>query len=60
MGLSGNLTTAEILEQLVHADSILASEYSSLQEQEDPNDRTTRKTKKLDTIRNVVFMGMYV
>ena len=58
MGLSGNLTTAEILEQLVHADSVLATEYSMLQEQEDPNG--SRKNKKLDIIRNVVFMGMYV
>lgn len=58
MGLSGNLTTAEILEQLVHADSVLAAEYTMLQEQEDPNG--SRKNKKLDVIRNVVFMGMYV
>jgi adenine C2-methylase RlmN of 23S rRNA A2503 and tRNA A37 len=36
MGLSGNLTSAEILEQLVHANSILAKDYyvSSLQEQQ--------------------------
>jgi adenine C2-methylase RlmN of 23S rRNA A2503 and tRNA A37 len=63
MGLSGNLTSAEILEQLVHANSILAKDYvSSLQqqvqqqEQEDPNvaghgngNDITSKTKKNGT-----------
>ena len=48
MGLSGNLTTSEILEQLVHADAILAEEY---QHRED-------KSKKIDLVRNIVFMGM--
>eukprot|EP00934_Nitzschia_sp_Nitz4_P001510 Nitzschia sp. Nitz4//scaffold122_size67431//25934//27584//NITZ4_006085-RA/size67431-augustus-gene-0.52-mRNA-1//1//CDS//3329534403//1510//frame0 len=48
MGLFGNLTTAEILEQMIHANGILAEEY---RERED-------KSKKLDLVRNVVFMGM--
>jgi sorting nexin-8 len=48
MGLSGNLTSAEILEQMILANSVLADEY---QEQED-------KSKRLDLVRNVVFMGM--
>ncbi|KAG7342077.1 ribosomal RNA large subunit methyltransferase N 2 [Nitzschia inconspicua] len=50
MGLSGNLTTGEILEQLVHADRILAEEYMS---------RGADQTdKKINMVRNVVFMGM--
>jgi sorting nexin-8 len=51
MGLSGNLTTGEILEQLVHADHILAEEYMAKTEPE-------RAEKKIDLVRNVVFMGM--
>jgi adenine C2-methylase RlmN of 23S rRNA A2503 and tRNA A37 len=50
MGLSGNLTSGEILEQLVHADFILA---------EDCMTRTSEQPgKKIDLVRNVVFMGM--
>lgn len=48
MGLSGNLSTAEILEQLVHADSVLAEDFEKAED----------KSKKLDLVRNVVFMGM--
>lgn len=48
MGLFGNLTTAEILEQMIHANNILAEEYKELDD----------KSKKLDLVRNVVFMGM--
>ena len=51
MGLSGNLTSGEILEQLVHADHILAEEYMSQSDKE-------RGNKKIDLVRNVVFMGM--
>ena len=51
MGLSGNLTSGEILEQLVHADQILADEYMTKSDQE-------RGNKKIDLVRNVVFMGM--
>jgi adenine C2-methylase RlmN of 23S rRNA A2503 and tRNA A37 len=46
MGWSGNLTTGEILEQIVHADRILAEEWS------------IHKTPRLELVRNVVFMGM--
>ena len=48
MGLSGNLTTGEILEQIVHADRILAQEWRPEKE----------NAKNLDLVRNVVFMGM--
>jgi len=47
MGLMGNLTTAEILEQVIHANHILASEYETMED----------KAKKLDLVRNIVFMG---
>lgn len=50
MGLFGNLTMAEILEQMIHANLILADEYENLED----------KTKKLDLVRNVVFMGKSV
>jgi adenine C2-methylase RlmN of 23S rRNA A2503 and tRNA A37 len=50
MGLFGNLTTGEILEQLVHADHILAEDYMA---------RGPYQTdKKINLVRNVVFMGM--
>ena len=51
MGLSGNLTTGEILEQVVHADRILAEEWKERQEKENS------KQPKLDLVRNIVFMG---
>lgn len=47
MGLSGNLTTAEILEQLIYADTILAEEFALREDQ----------SKKLDSVRSIVFMG---
>ena len=50
MGIKGNLTTGEILEQIVHADSILANEAATVKE--------NVKAKNLDLVRNVVFMGM--
>jgi adenine C2-methylase RlmN of 23S rRNA A2503 and tRNA A37 len=50
MGLFGNLTTGEILEQLVHADHILAEDYMA----RGPN----QTDKKINLVRNVVFMGM--
>jgi len=69
MGLSGNLTTGEILEQLVHADRLLAEESSARNEEsknDEENDSTVtnsrkngkKKEKKLESVRNVVFMGM--
>jgi adenine C2-methylase RlmN of 23S rRNA A2503 and tRNA A37 len=54
MGLSGNLTSGEILEQIVHADRILAQEWEDIKNKADG----TRKIPKLDLVRNVVFMGM--
>jgi hypothetical protein len=50
MGLSGNLTTSEILEQVVHADRILAQEWESRKENQ--TDTTTRQLN-LDLVRNV-------
>eukprot|EP00980_Cylindrotheca_fusiformis_P010222 scaffold2271_cov130-Cylindrotheca_fusiformis.AAC.17 len=49
MGLSGNLTTGEILEQLVHADRILAEEFVCREDQ----------SKRVDVVRNIVFMGTF-
>jgi adenine C2-methylase RlmN of 23S rRNA A2503 and tRNA A37 len=68
-GLSGNLTAGEILEQLVHADRILAEESSARNEEsknDEENDSTVnnsrtngkQKEKKIESVRNVVFMGM--
>lgn len=51
MGLSGNLTTGEILEQLVHADRILADEWLEKKE-----NGTLLPDKKINLVRNVVFM----
>jgi len=69
MGLSGNLTTGEILEQLVHADRLLREESASQAEEsknDEENDSTVhnskkennKKSKALESVRNVVFMGM--
>jgi adenine C2-methylase RlmN of 23S rRNA A2503 and tRNA A37 len=52
MGIKGNLTTGEILEQIVHADRILAQETLSRKE------NSSDKANNLDLVRNVVFMGM--
>lgn len=49
-GLSGNLSSAEILEQIVHADRILAQEWEEHKGKENP--------LNLEYVRNVVFMGM--
>ncbi|KAL3907401.1 MAG: hypothetical protein SGILL_008890 [Bacillariaceae sp.] len=51
MGLSGNLTSGEILEQLVHANDILAEEHLAKSEEE-------RSKNNLDLVRSVIFMGM--
>ena len=70
MGLSGNLTTGEILEQLVHADQILADEWlqqqttDQQQENNDPSNQdndvngSNSNKKTINLVRNVVFMGM--
>ena len=50
MGLSGNLTAGEILEQVVHADHLLADEWNQKDEES--------RRKKHELVRNVVFMGM--
>jgi sorting nexin-8 len=68
-GLSGNLTTGEILEQLVHADRLLAQEILARKEEsksDEENDSTMnnsktngkKKEKGIESVRNVVFMGM--
>ncbi|KAL3804693.1 hypothetical protein HJC23_008508 [Cyclotella cryptica] len=54
MGIRGNLCSGEILEQLVHASRILATETSSQKDESIKKE----KHKRLDLIRNVVFMGM--
>lgn len=53
MGIKGNLTTGEILEQIVHADRLLAREADSVKE-----NYSDEQAKNLDVVRNVVFMGM--
>jgi adenine C2-methylase RlmN of 23S rRNA A2503 and tRNA A37 len=68
-GLSGNLTTGEILEQLVHADRLLAEEMLARKEEsknDEENDSAINNSKNngkkmetsLESVRNVVFMGM--
>jgi hypothetical protein len=75
MGLSGNLTTGEILEQLVWADRVLLEESLSLQQSknnnndnddhrdDDSSSNINKKNKKkelnIESVRNVVFMGTY-
>lgn len=54
MGIRGNLCSGEILEQLVHASRILAAETTSQKDELSKKERH----KRLDLIRNVVFMGM--
>ena len=63
MGLFGNLTTGEILEQIVHADKILAKEQRDVVASNDENyDESTTKNPLQSSghafVRNVVFMGM--
>ena len=61
MGLSGNLTTGEILEQMVHADRILAQEWEGKWKENSHfhgKDDSSTPNVKLDIVRNVVFMGM--
>ena len=55
MGLSGNMTTGEILEQVVHADRVLADEYKTLQRNNHLDDGPL---PKISLVRNIVFMGM--
>jgi adenine C2-methylase RlmN of 23S rRNA A2503 and tRNA A37 len=52
MGIRGNLSSAEILEQMVHANKILAREAK------ETNMVYDNKLRQLDVVRNIVFMGM--
>jgi len=52
MGLSGNMTSGEILEQVVHADRILAKEYQQLQR----NNTGDKPLPKIELVRNIVRM----
>jgi adenine C2-methylase RlmN of 23S rRNA A2503 and tRNA A37 len=52
MGMRGNLSSAEILEQVVHANRILAQEVKENVYGHDSN------RKNLELVRNIVFMGM--
>jgi adenine C2-methylase RlmN of 23S rRNA A2503 and tRNA A37 len=63
MGIRGNLSSGEILEQLVHASKILAEESRDniiIMAEEGGTDSKKRqkKQKRMDLIRNIVFMGM--
>ena len=61
MGIRGNLSSGEILEQLVHASKILAEESSDndiMAEEGIDSKHATKKQKRMDLIRNIVFMGM--
>lgn len=69
MGLTGNLSYTEILEQMIHAQRILAQEAKERravqrtipsQENSQSNQRKTMNSVggDLEVIRNVVFMGM--
>lgn len=50
MGLSGNMTSGEILEQVVHADRILGDEYRELQR----NHTGDTPLPKIELVRNIV------
>ena len=61
MGIRGNLCAGEILEQLVHGSRILLAEEEE-EKQQNSNDEggikhKGSKKKRMDLIRNVVFMG---
>ena len=60
MGIRGNLSSGEILEQLVHASKILAEESRDDMMTEEGTDgkKRQKKQKRMDLIRNIVFMGM--
>lgn len=60
MGIKGNLTSYEILEQIIHANRILAEEAveQGVLKNNDTQQKNDAKLKKLALVRNVVFMGM--
>ena len=49
------MTAGEILEQVVHADRILAQEYLELKRNHLADDGSL---PKIELVRNIVFMGM--
>jgi adenine C2-methylase RlmN of 23S rRNA A2503 and tRNA A37 len=49
------MTAGEILEQVVHADRILAQEYLELKRNHLADDGPL---PKIELVRNIVFMGM--
>ena len=73
MGLTGDLHYSEILEQVVHAERILAQDaleritqqqQNPLQEEEESSEKKKNKKKHgvasdLEVVRNIVFMGTY-
>lgn len=61
MGIRGNLSSGEVLEQLVHGSRILSlSREETAPEAEETGESTKNRkgAKRPDLIRNVVFMGM--
>eukprot|EP00579_Thalassiosira_antarctica_P016447 CAMPEP_0201930190 /NCGR_PEP_ID=MMETSP0903-20130614/24641_1 /ASSEMBLY_ACC=CAM_ASM_000552 /TAXON_ID=420261 /ORGANISM="Thalassiosira antarctica, Strain CCMP982" /LENGTH=523 /DNA_ID=CAMNT_0048469197 /DNA_START=11 /DNA_END=1579 /DNA_ORIENTATION=- len=60
MGIRGNLSSGEILEQLVIGSRILMSSHESKEDELEHEEEQEKKQKgkRLDLIRNVVFMGM--
>jgi adenine C2-methylase RlmN of 23S rRNA A2503 and tRNA A37 len=59
MGIRGNLTSYEILEQVIHANRILADEAASEQiAMKETKQKQKNLAKNLALVRNVVFMGM--
>ena len=60
MGIRGHLSSGEILEQLVHASKILSEESRDdmMTEEEGTDRKRQKKQKRMDLIRNIVFMGM--
>jgi hypothetical protein len=59
MGIRGNLSAAEILEQLIHANRILAKDVD-MEERPILENSTKTENQNLELVRNVVFMGKLV
>lgn len=60
MGMRGNLSTGEILEQMVHGSRVLASAVHHFDDDIVGNRVLTKvdSSRRMDLVRNVVFMGM--
>eukprot|EP00566_Odontella_aurita_P036032 CAMPEP_0113552870 /NCGR_PEP_ID=MMETSP0015_2-20120614/15303_1 /TAXON_ID=2838 /ORGANISM="Odontella" /LENGTH=571 /DNA_ID=CAMNT_0000453887 /DNA_START=34 /DNA_END=1746 /DNA_ORIENTATION=- /assembly_acc=CAM_ASM_000160 len=58
MGIRGNLSSGEILEQLVHAGRILADDVANDDGEAENSKQRARMKHNHDLVRNVVFMGM--